>query len=254
MGDYRTAGALLAYRTGPPGRVHNQPNHLGAGGVPLSRRPGHGNGLEHRSRAAQLLHHHAGGRSSCRQARRRRRPRRCTSHWRRTREHRAHLTPGQELLFACRYRLGTASNFVVYVSRPTTSTTHCTAAPGARPRCTSQCRAEARVSDGGADNVTLATLVLLEPNAHHAWKFSGRSNSQSWPAHCGRLPAGGLRHDLSAFAWNMRAPTQDAAPSAAGTSGTARGSLEHGAPGLLGAAGRNREAALRSLWRVYPRR
>ena len=26
------------------------------------------------------------------------------------------LTPGQELLFACRYRLGTASNFVVYVS------------------------------------------------------------------------------------------------------------------------------------------
>ena len=26
------------------------------------------------------------------------------------------LTPGQELLFACRYRLGTASNFVVYMS------------------------------------------------------------------------------------------------------------------------------------------
>ena len=26
------------------------------------------------------------------------------------------LTPGRELLFACRYRLGTASNFVVYVS------------------------------------------------------------------------------------------------------------------------------------------
>ena len=41
------------------------------------------------------------------------------------------LTPGRELLFACRNRLGTAS--------------HCTAAsretraPGARPRCTSQC-------------------------------------------------------------------------------------------------------------------
>ena len=31
------------------------------------------------------------------------------------------------------------------------------------------------------------------------------------------------------------------------------GCLEHGAPGLLGAAGRNREAALRSLRRVYPR-
>ena len=26
------------------------------------------------------------------------------------------LTPGRELLFACRYRLGTASNFVVYMS------------------------------------------------------------------------------------------------------------------------------------------
>ena len=26
------------------------------------------------------------------------------------------LTPGQELLFACRYRLGTASNFVVHMS------------------------------------------------------------------------------------------------------------------------------------------
>ena len=31
------------------------------------------------------------------------------------------------------------------------------------------------------------------------------------------------------------------------------GRLEHGAPGLLGAAGRNRKAALRSLRRVYPR-
>ena len=26
------------------------------------------------------------------------------------------LTPGRELLFACRYRLGTASNFVVHMS------------------------------------------------------------------------------------------------------------------------------------------
>ena len=44
-----------------PGRLHNQPNHLGAGGVPFSRRPGHGDGLEHRSRAAQLLHHRSAG-------------------------------------------------------------------------------------------------------------------------------------------------------------------------------------------------
>ena len=35
------------------------------------------------------------------------------------------LTPGRELLFACRYRLGTTSNFVV---QQTTSTTPCTAA------------------------------------------------------------------------------------------------------------------------------
>ena len=69
LGDYRTAsaqdtqtqaaitGCAAGLPDGPgPGRVHNQPNHLGAGGVPLSRRPGHGDGLEHRSRAAQLLH------------------------------------------------------------------------------------------------------------------------------------------------------------------------------------------------------
>ena len=38
----------------------------------------------------------------------------------------------QELLFACRYRLGTASNFAVYMSKADTSATPCTA-----PRCTS---------------------------------------------------------------------------------------------------------------------
>ena len=36
------------------GGPHDQPNHLGAG-VPLGRRPGHGDDLEHRSRAAQRL-------------------------------------------------------------------------------------------------------------------------------------------------------------------------------------------------------
>ena len=82
LGDYRTAsaqdtqtqaaiaGALLAYRTGPDQDVFtDQPNHLGAGGVPLSRRPGHGDGLEHRRRAAQLLHHRASRRPPRRQAR-----------------------------------------------------------------------------------------------------------------------------------------------------------------------------------------
>ena len=60
LADYRTAsaqdtqtqaaisGALLAYRTGPEGRFHDQPDHLGAGGVPLGCRPGHGNGAPRR--------------------------------------------------------------------------------------------------------------------------------------------------------------------------------------------------------------
>ena len=57
----RHHGRAAGLPDGPgPGRVHNQPNHLGARGVPFSRRPGHGDGLEHRRRPAQLLHHHAG--------------------------------------------------------------------------------------------------------------------------------------------------------------------------------------------------
>ena len=59
----RHHGRAAGLPDGPgPGRVHNQPNHLSAGGAPFSRRPGHGDGLEHRRRPAQLLHHHAGGR------------------------------------------------------------------------------------------------------------------------------------------------------------------------------------------------
>ena len=66
----RHRGRAAGLPDGPgPGRVHNQPNHLGAGVVPLSRRPGHGDGLEHRRRPAQLLHHRAGGRFADRQAR-----------------------------------------------------------------------------------------------------------------------------------------------------------------------------------------
>ena len=54
------------------------------------------------------------------------------------------LTPGRELLFACRYRLGTASNFVVYMSEADnvydrTAASWATREPGALPRCTSQC-------------------------------------------------------------------------------------------------------------------
>ena len=66
----RHRGRAAGLPDGPgPGRLHNQPNHLGAGGVPLSRRPGHGDGLEHRRRAAQLLHHRTSRRPPRRQAR-----------------------------------------------------------------------------------------------------------------------------------------------------------------------------------------
>ena len=124
----------------------------------------HGNGLEHRSRPAQLLHRRASGRFVGRQARShggslgpansralsgRRRGRRgggrhrradpgphgrltvkldgspqqrdgytltlAVNPWNIVRTY--NLTPGRELLFACRYRLGTASNFVVYMSK-----------------------------------------------------------------------------------------------------------------------------------------
>ena len=63
------AGALLAYRTGPDQDVFTTNQITSAGGVPLSRRPGHGNDLEHRSRAAQLLHHRTSRRPPRRQAR-----------------------------------------------------------------------------------------------------------------------------------------------------------------------------------------
>ena len=62
-GRHRRRAAGLPDGPGP-GRLHNQPNHLGAGGVPLGRR------RPHRSRAAQLLHHRTGGRPPCGQARR----------------------------------------------------------------------------------------------------------------------------------------------------------------------------------------
>ena len=66
----RHHGRAAGLPDGPgPGRVHHQPNHLGAGGVPFGRGPGHGNGLEHRSRAAQLLHHRTSRRPPRRQAR-----------------------------------------------------------------------------------------------------------------------------------------------------------------------------------------
>ena len=131
--------------------------------------------------------------------------------------------------------------------------------------------------DGGADDVTLATLgeVLLEPTLTTLGEFFGALQQSELRGlgqlHCGRLPAGGLRR----LPWRRGDATLSAAstgwhglqPGDVRQRGRQRlrgrhrhlprhalaGSVEHGAPGLLGAAGRNREAALRSLRRVYPR-
>ena len=261
------------------------------------------------------------------------------------------LTPGRELLFACRYRLGTASNFVVYVSEAdnvydplygsfagdqgawSTAKMYFTAPPngvaklhfGAHfqaPGLPNQTAGTVDVYglqildatleagntntaeentaasalllkheflDGGADDVTLATLgeVLLEPTLTTLGNFLVRSNSQSSVASASlklRLPAGGLRHDPQRLRLQHRPRLHADAgetlllrlPVPAGHGlqlGDVRqrgrqrlrgrhrhlprhalaGRLEHGAPGLLGAAGRNREAALRSLRRLHPR-
>ena len=254
------------------------------------------------------------------------------------------LTPGRELLFACRYRLGTASNFVVHMSEAdnvydplygsfagdqgawSTAKMYFTVPPngvaklhfGAHfqaPGLPNQTAGTVDVYglqildatleagntaveedtaasalllkheflDGGADDVTLATLgeVLLEPTLTTLGNFLVRSNSQ---LHGGRLPAGGLRHDPERLRLEHRAHLHADAgetlllrlPVPAGHGlqlGDVRqrgrqrlrgrhrhlprhalaGSLEHGAPGLLGAAGRNRQAALRSLRRLHPR-
>ena len=259
------------------------------------------------------------------------------------------LTPGRELLFACRYRLGTASNFVVYMSEAdnvydplygsfagdqgawSTAKMYFTVPPngvaklhfGAHfqaPGLPNQTAGTVDVYglqildatleagntntaveedtaasalllkheflDGGADDVTLATLgeVLLEPTLTTLGNFLVRSNSQSSVASASFTVGGfqleGYAMTLSAFAWNI-VRTYTLTPgrrysfgcryrlgtasnlvmyvSAAdndyvGVTGTFLGTrLEHGAPGLLGAAGRNREAALRSLWRLHPR-
>ena len=80
LGDYRTAstqdtqtqaaiaGALLAYRART--RTSSQQTKSPcAGGVLFGRRPGDGDGVEHCSRAAHLLHHRTSRRPPCRQAR-----------------------------------------------------------------------------------------------------------------------------------------------------------------------------------------
>ena len=182
------------------------------------------------------------------------------------------LTPGRELLFACRYRLGTASNFVVIYNRGdnvydplygsfagdqgawSTAKMYFTVPPngvaklhfGAHfqaPGLPNQTAGTVDVYglqildatleagntntaveedtaasalllkheflDGGADDVTLATLgeVLLEPTLTTLGNFLVRSNSQSSVASASFTVGGfqleGYAMTLSAFAWNI---------------------------------------------------
>ena len=173
------------------------------------------------------------------------------------------LTPGRELLFACRYRLGTASNFVVYMSEAdnvydplygsfvgdqgawSTAKMYFTVPPngvarGALPgagtagtvdvyglqildatletgnaveaeedTAASALLLKHEFLDGGADDVTLATLgeVLLEPTLTTLGNFLVRSNSQSSVASASFTVGGfqleGYAMTLSAFAWNI---------------------------------------------------
>ena len=180
------------------------------------------------------------------------------------------LTPGRELLFACRYRLGTASNFVVHMSEAdnvydplygsfvgdqgawSTAKMYFTVPPngvaklhfGAHfqaPGLPNQTAGTVDVYglqildatleagntaeeedtaasalllkheflDGGADDVTLATLgkVLLEPTLTTLGNFLVRSNSQSSVASASFTVGGfqleGYAMTLSAFAWNI---------------------------------------------------
>ena len=166
------------------------------------------------------------------------------------------LTPGRELLFACRYRLGTASNFVVYMSEAdnvydplygsfvgdqgawSTAKMYFTVPPngvaklhfgahfqapgtvdvyglqildatletGSAAEVEEDTAASALLKheflDGGADDVTLATLgeVLLEPTLTTLGNFLVRS-SASFTA--GGFQLEGYAMTLSAFTWNI---------------------------------------------------
>ena len=169
------------------------------------------------------------------------------------------LTPGRELLFACRYRLGTASNVYdplygsfagdqgawstakMYFTVPPNGVAklHFGAhfqAPGLpnqtagtvdvyglqildatleagntveEDTAASALLLKHEFLDGGADDVTLATLgeVLLEPTLTTLGNFLVRSNSQSSVASASFTVGGfqleGYAMTLSAFAWNI---------------------------------------------------
>ena len=164
------------------------------------------------------------------------------------------LTPGRELLFACRHRLGTASNFVVYMSEadnvydPLYGSFVGDRAPGPLPRCTSRRTSRRRAcptrrlerwtstildatretGNGGGHGGLGAAAEARVPrrrgrrrhaghpgrgaagaHAHHARQLPGALQQ---PELCGlgqlrggRLPAGGLRHDLERLRLEHRA-------------------------------------------------
>ena len=178
------------------------------------------------------------------------------------------LTPGRELLFACRYRLGTASNFVVYMSEAdnvydplygsfvgdqgawSTAKMYFTVPPNGVAKlhfgahfqapglpnqtagtvdvyglqildatletgnaveaeedtAASALLLKHELLDGGADDVTLATLgeVLLEPTLTTLGNFLVRSNSQSSVASAS-FTVGGFRHDPERLCLEHRA-------------------------------------------------
>ena len=216
------------------------------------------------------------------------------------------LTPGRELLFACRYRLGTASNFVVHMSEAdnvydplygsfagdqgawSTAKMYFTVPPNgvAKLHFGAHFQAAGTVDVYGLQilDATLEAGNTVEEEDTAASALHQPELRGLGQLHSGRLPAGGLRHDperlrlehcahLHADAGEtllLRLPV----PAGHGLQlGDVRqrgrqrlrrrhrhlprhalaGRLEHGAPGLLGAAGRSREAALRRLRRVDPR-
>ena len=131
-------------------------------------------------------------------------------------EHCAHLQlDARKLLFACRYRLGTASNFVVYMSEADNVYVYGLQILDATLEAGNTAEEDTAASalllkheflDGGADDVTLATLgeVLLEPTLTTLGNFLVRSNSQSSVASAsfavGDFPLEGYAMTLSAFA------------------------------------------------------
>ena len=99
------------------------------------------------------------------------------------------LTPGRELLFACRYRLGTASNFVVHMSEADNVYDPLYGSfvgePGALPRCTSQCL---RTRWRSCRTVDVYGLQILDATRRPATRWSGGGHGGLGAAAEARVP------------------------------------------------------------------